>query len=91
MPDPTDQPGEVLDFWFVQSRLRQRFAKDPISDALVAEPFLEAIRAALTGELDSWVETPQIGLALVLLLDQFPWQIWRDTAMAFSGNARPWR
>ncbi len=34
----------------------------------------------------AWNEEPSRGLALVLLLDQFPRQFWRDTAMAFAGD-----
>jgi len=80
------QVSEVLDFWFVQSRLRQWFAKDPAFDALLRERFLGLTRRAIAGELDAWNEEPSRGLALVLLLDQFPRQFWRDTAMAFAGD-----
>jgi hypothetical protein len=83
------QVSEVLDFWFVQSRLRQWFAKDPAFDALLRERFLGLTRRAIAGELDAWNEEPSRGLALVLLLDQFPRQFWRDTAMAFAGDHIP--
>jgi hypothetical protein len=43
-------------------------------------------RQAIAGELDSWSAEPSRALALVLLLDQFPRQIWRDSAMAFAGD-----
>jgi uncharacterized protein (DUF924 family) len=43
-------------------------------------------RRAIAGELDAWSAGPSEALALVLLLDQFPRQIWRDTAMAFAGD-----
>lgn len=43
-------------------------------------------RQALAGELDAWSTAATGALALVLLLDQFPRQIWRDTAMAFMGD-----
>jgi uncharacterized protein (DUF924 family) len=68
MDGARNQAIEVLDFWYVQSRPRQWFAKDPAFDALVAERFLEATRAALAGHLDSWGGTSRTGLALVLLL-----------------------
>ena len=80
------QVSEVLDFWFVQSRPRQWFAKDAAFDALLLERFLGLTRRAIAGELDDWNAEPSRGLALVLLLDQFPRQIWRDTAMAFAGD-----
>lgn len=81
-----DEASEVLDFWFVESRPRQWFAKDPAFDALLQQRFLQLTRRAIAGELDAWATQAAGGLALVLLLDQFPRQIWRDTAMAFAGD-----
>jgi uncharacterized protein (TIGR00106 family) len=86
MPVPGEQAAEVLEFWFVQSRPRQWFAKDSAFDALLWERFLGLTRRAIAGELDAWAAEPAAALALMLLLDQFPCQIWRDTAMAFAGD-----
>ena len=86
MPGHGEQAAEVLEFWFVQSRPRQWFAKDTAFDALLREEFLGLTRRAIAGELDTWYAEPTGGLALVLLLDQFPRQIWRDAAMAFAGD-----
>ena len=83
-----EQAAEVLEFWFVQSRPRQWFAKDPAFDALVRDRFLGLTRRAIAGELDAWEVEQARALALVLLLDQFPRQIWRDTAMAFAGDSQ---
>ena len=44
------------------------------------------MEAALKGDLQHWGSTSTSGLALVLLLDQFPRNIWRNTARAFSGD-----
>jgi uncharacterized protein (DUF924 family) len=86
MPGQGEHAAEVLEFWFVQSRPRQWFAKDSAFDALLRERFLARTRQAIAGELDAWGTEPAGALALVLLLDQFPRQIWRDTAMAFAGD-----
>lgn len=86
MPGHGDEAGDVLAFWFVQSQPRQWFAKDPAFDAHLRERFLDLTRQAIAGELDAWGTEAGGGLALVLLLDQFPRQIWRDTAMAFAGD-----
>ncbi|WP_341880903.1 DUF924 family protein [Synechococcus sp. UW140] len=61
------QVSGMLDFWFVQSRLRQWFAKDPAFDALLRERFLGLTRRAIAGELDAWNEEPSRGLALSLM------------------------
>lgn len=86
MPRQGDEASEVLYFWFVQCRPRQWFRKDPAFDALLQERFLGLTRRAVSSELDAWSAEATPGLALVLLLDQFPRQIWRDTAMAFAGD-----
>jgi len=86
MPGLPDQAGEVLAFWFGETRPRQWFAKDAAFDGLVRERFLVLTRRAIASELDAWNAEPAGALALVLLLDQFPRQIWRDTAMAFAGD-----
>ena len=77
---------EVLEFWFSQTRPRQWFAKDPGFDALVRERFGALCEQALAGELNGWGNEPASGLALVLVLDQFPRQIWRGTSLAFAGD-----
>ena len=81
-----EQASQVLAFWFSETLPRQWFAKNPAFDALVGERFLGLTRQAIAGELDAWSAEPTAALALVLLLDQFPRQIWRDTAMAFAGD-----
>ncbi|MFM7513568.1 MAG: DUF924 family protein [Cyanobium sp.] len=81
-----EQAADVLEFWFVQSRPRQWFAKDLAFDALLRERFLALTRQAIARALDPWGTEPAGGLALVLLLDQFPRQIWCDTGMAFAGD-----
>jgi uncharacterized protein (DUF924 family) len=82
------RPEQVLRFWFEETAPRQWFNKDPAFDALLQQRFLQTTRRALAGELNDWADTPDGTLALVLLLDQFPRQIWRDTARAFAGDAQ---
>ena len=48
------EKDQTLEFWFVQSRPRQWFAKDPAFDALLRDRFLALTRQALAGELDAW-------------------------------------
>jgi len=67
MPDQRDQASEVLEFWFVETRPHQWFAKDPAFDDLVRQRFLSLTRRAIAGELDAWDAEPTRDLALVLL------------------------
>ena len=78
----------VLNFWFNHTPPSQWFRKDPDFDALLRERFLGLTRQAIAGELGRWSETPQGRLALVLLLDQFPRQLWRESARACPSPAK---
>ncbi|MFY8147713.1 MAG: DUF924 family protein [Prochlorococcaceae cyanobacterium] len=86
MPSRGEHATEVLGFWFAESQPRQWFAKDPACFEVLRQRFLGLTRRAIAGDLDNWDAEPTGALALVLLLDQFPRQIWRDTAMAFAGD-----
>jgi uncharacterized protein (DUF924 family) len=84
-------PAEVLDFWFGPEpgrRRRQWFVKDPAFDAQIRGRFLEDHRRARAGELDAWLAAPESCLALVILLDQFPRNLFRGTPEAFAADAR---
>ena len=43
---------------------------------------------AIAGELSGWADTPRGLIALVIVLDQFPRSIYRNTARAYAGDAR---
>ena len=82
------QAEAVLQFWFLACKPRQWFRRSLSFDALVQQRFGELTAEAVAGGLSSWEGQPQSALALVLLLDQFSRQVWRDQAQAFSGDAR---
>jgi len=88
MADDRETPAAILRFWFEETSPSQWFGKDPAVDALLRHRFLGLTEAALSGELTAWSAESPIALALVLLLDQFPRQIWRDSSMAFAGDSR---
>lgn len=83
----------VLAFWFgkpVAEAVRPAwFRKDPAFDAEIAARFGTTVEAALAGELDAWEgRGPREALALVLVLDQFTRNVFRDTPAMFAGDAR---
>jgi uncharacterized protein (DUF924 family) len=78
----------VVRFWFEETQPGQWFAKDPVFDRLLRQRFLGLTRQAIAGELNAWSAEASQALGLVLVLDQFPRQIWRDSAMAFAGDSQ---
>ena len=78
---------EVLSYWFWQDRKRW-FEKDPAFDAEIRERFLALYEKGLQGKLDAWQHEPRGCLALVIVFDQFPRNMFRGTARAFSGDER---
>jgi uncharacterized protein (DUF924 family) len=77
-------PAAVLAFWFAPGNEVRWFGADPGFDAEIARRFTASVEAARRRELDGWAATPDGALALCLLLDQFPRNIWRGTPRAYS-------
>jgi uncharacterized protein (DUF924 family) len=64
------------------------FSSDPGFDAECRDRFAILVGRALRSELDHWQETPAGRLALILLLDQLPRNVFRGTAAAFIGDPK---
>ncbi|QGZ35319.1 DUF924 family protein [Stappia indica] len=78
---------DILDFWWTAGPARW-FARDDGFDAKIRENFAPLVEQARDGALDGWAETPHGALALLLLLDQFPRNLFRGDALAFASDAR---
>lgn len=86
-PDAAVTPKEVLDFWFAAGEDKW-FRRDDAFDAEIAQKFGAAVKAAAAGDMDGWAATPDGALALVILLDQFPRNLHRDSPHAFDNDAK---
>jgi len=81
--DPLAEAQEVVAFW-KNAGPKMWFAKDADFDRRFRERFLAAYEAAARGELSAWLRTPESAFALVLLLDQFPRNAFRDTPRMYA-------
>lgn len=82
-----DAARAILEYWFSLDPSAW-FRSDPKIDAILPTRFEATVQAALAGELQAWSQTPEGTLALILVLDQFPRNLYRGTAAAFSGDAQ---
>lgn len=87
----------LLDWWFgggttavevAAARSALWFGKQDSQDVDARERFAGLVEQALAGELADWADSPQGWLALILLLDQLPRMIFRDSPQAFAGDGR---
>jgi uncharacterized protein (DUF924 family) len=90
---PTKDPraGQVLGFWFAAEngygkRRREWFQKDAAFDALIQAQFLALHEQAAERRLSRWKDDVGDCLALMVLLDQFPRNMFRGTARAFTSD-----
>ncbi len=93
MPDHITE--KVLSFWFdareadgTLARREAWFKKDPAFDDAIAAEFSAECERALAGDLDGLMETAKGCLALIILLDQFPRNIFRGSPHAFASDEK---
>jgi uncharacterized protein (DUF924 family) len=84
---------EILSFWFkeqalsapqIDHRMDIWFGEDEVFDLDVEKEFADDVDRASNGKLDHWAAEPRGRLALIILLDQFRRNIYRNSAKAFS-------
>lgn len=93
-PELSYRASTLLDFWFAtdspseRDRLRDVwFRATPDFDAALAEQFRADYDRASAGAYVSWRTKPDTSLALVLLLDQFPRNLFRNSPRAYATDA----
>ena len=83
----------ILTFWFkaqslsapqIDRRMDVWFSEDPVFDHEIEKDFADDIEAASEGKLNHWRAEPRGRLALIILIDQFRRNIYRDSAKAFA-------
>ena len=96
-----ENPESIRSFWFGNSpddavmakdNSKMWWSKQPELDARIRTRFETTLEAAATGKADSWTASAQGTLALILLTDQFPRNMYRGTPAAFGTDelARRW-
>lgn len=91
-------PRDILSFWFgayhsfasisFQNQANW-FKKDPEFDTFIRNRFEETLKGADRGEYDHWLtESAEHSLAMLILLDQFPRNMYRNSPQSFSYDSK---
>lgn len=78
--------GEVIEFWF--GHADKWFVKEPAFDDEIRTRFGALQAEATAGAHDDWRGTPRGDLALLVLLDQFPRNLFRNDARSFTTDGK---
>jgi uncharacterized protein (DUF924 family) len=79
---------DVCRFWFTEMGPEAWFRADPEIDAAIRSRFLELYRDLRNRPVATFLDTPESALAAVIVLDQFPRNMFRGTPDAFAADAR---
>jgi len=77
-------PQQVLDFWFSKDMESHWFNATPEIDERIKQQFEDTWQAAKAGELQGWAETREGMLALIIVLDQLPLNMFRGQPDSFA-------
>ena len=78
------KPDEVVGFWLDECSPADWYKSDPVFDTAIRERFEGLWQAATEGALGLWLTYPTGTLAYIILTDQFPRNMFRDTGQAFA-------
>jgi uncharacterized protein (DUF924 family) len=78
-------PHDVVSFWQAAGS-EKWFSRDDAFDSVVRARFLATYEAAVAGELAHWERTAEGALALVIVLDQFPRNMFRASARTYAAD-----
>jgi len=81
--DSVADPADIVAFW-LDAGPKRWFEKEEAFDAEIRGRFLATHEAAAAGKLSAWADTPDGALALLILLDQFPRNMFRGSARSFA-------
>ena len=87
MKKDDDLIQEIIDFWFADDVKQKWFKSTPEFDGLIRQRYEETWELARAGTYDHWEQESESALALVIILDQFPLNMFREDARQYSTEA----
>ncbi len=75
---------DVIKYWFSEKSRQHWFSSTPEIDNEIKQRYEQLWINAASGKLNDWQDSPQGCLALIIILDQFPLNMFRDEAKSFQ-------
>ena len=82
------QSRNIIDFWYSANIQNHWFSSTPEIDKLIRDKFESVWLSAMQGKMHDWYNTADGCLALTIILDQFPLNMFRGQARSFSTESR---
>ncbi len=80
--------NSIIDFWFSEEIIKRWFNSTPELDLKIKSLFESTYQSAVDGNFNDWQTTPLGCLALILLFDQFPLNMYRGKLESFLTEAK---
>lgn len=77
-------PEEILEFWLDTVEEKDWYLQNDALDAQIREKFLKTWQEASEGSYSMWLTYPSGALAYIVLMDQFPRNMFRGSDKAFA-------
>ena len=74
----------ILDFWFVESSPEELFKRSEDFDQKIRNRFMSDYEKVIDNQYEDWQDDPESCVALIILLDQFSRNLFRDDKLAFA-------
>ncbi|MDH5180583.1 MAG: DUF924 domain-containing protein [Gammaproteobacteria bacterium] len=81
-------PMQIIDYWYSDEMRKHWFASTPELDYEIKSNYEKIWESAGAGNLDEWRNTPEGCLALTIILDQMPLNMFRGTARSFATEGK---
>lgn len=80
----TTTPDDIIQFWYSEPMNKHWFSSTEKIDTIIQERFEALWQAAARGECNHWLDSAEGCLALCIVLDQFPLNMYRGQPLSFS-------
>ena len=81
-------PLDIIEFWYSERMSKTWFSATPAVDQEIRDKYATLWERAASGKLDEWQNSPEGCLALIIVLDQFPLNMYRGQEKSFATERR---